>query len=106
MLTGHIHGRAGQGVVTAAELLSTAAFTDGKHAQAFPSFGSERMGAPVVAFRCIDTYTIRTRKAVRHPDLVIVQDPIFIDMRHMRRPIAYTLSSQTHIQERLSRMIT
>lgn len=45
-----IHGRGGQGVVTAAELLAMAAFMDGKYAQAFPSFGSERMGAPVVAF--------------------------------------------------------
>ena len=43
-----IHGRGGQGVVTAAELLSVAAFLEGKHAQAFPSFGSERTGSPVV----------------------------------------------------------
>ena len=43
-----IHGRGGQGVVTAAELLSLAAFDEGRYAQAFPSFGSERMGAPVV----------------------------------------------------------
>ena len=42
-----IHGRGGQGVVTAAELLSAAAFAEGKHAQAFPRFGSERTGAPV-----------------------------------------------------------
>jgi pyruvate ferredoxin oxidoreductase gamma subunit len=49
-----IHGRGGQGVVTAAELLSVAAFLEGKHAQAFPSFGSERMGAPVVSF-CAST---------------------------------------------------
>ena len=45
-----IHGRGGQGVVTAAEMLSIAAFLEGKYAQAFPSFGSERMGAPVVSF--------------------------------------------------------
>jgi pyruvate ferredoxin oxidoreductase gamma subunit len=47
-----IHGRGGQGVVTAAELLSVAAFAEGRHSQAFPSFGSERMGAPVVSFNC------------------------------------------------------
>ena len=41
-----IHGRGGQGVVTAAELLALAAFDEGRYAQAFPSFGSERMGAP------------------------------------------------------------
>jgi hypothetical protein len=44
------HGRGGQGVVTAAELLAEAAFIQGRHAQAFPSFGSERMGAPVMSF--------------------------------------------------------
>jgi 2-oxoacid:acceptor oxidoreductase gamma subunit (pyruvate/2-ketoisovalerate family) len=49
-----IHGRGGQGVVTAAELLSVAAFLEGRHAQAFPSFGSERTGAPVMAFCRID----------------------------------------------------
>ena len=73
-----IHGRGGQGVVTAAELLSLAAFTDGKHAQAFPSFGSERMGAPVMAFCRIDEQIIRTREAVTHPDVVIVQDPTLL----------------------------
>jgi pyruvate ferredoxin oxidoreductase gamma subunit len=73
-----IHGRGGQGVVTAAELLSMAAFTDRKHALAFPSFGSERMGAPVMAFCRIDEQPIRTREAVTHPDVVIVQDPTLL----------------------------
>ena len=45
-----IHGTGGQGVVTAAELLSIAAFDEGHHAHAFPTFGSERMGAPVTAY--------------------------------------------------------
>jgi len=54
MLQIRIHGRGGQGVVTAAEMLSVAAFEQGRHAQAFPSFGSERTGAPVVAFCRID----------------------------------------------------
>lgn len=73
-----IHGRGGQGVVTAAELLSMAAFADGKHAQAFPSFGSERMGAPVMAFCRIDEHSIRTREAVTYPNVVIVQDPTLL----------------------------
>ncbi len=73
-----LHGRGGQGVVTAAELLSMAAFMDGKHAQAFPSFGSERMGAPVMAFCRIDDRAIRTREAVTRPDVVIVQDPTLL----------------------------
>ena len=59
-----IHGRGGQGVVTAAELLAAAAFTEGRHAQAFPSFGSERMGAPVMSFCRIDDKPIRTREPV------------------------------------------
>lgn len=70
-----IHGRGGQGVVTAAELLSVAAFLDGHHAQAFPIFGSERTGAPVEAYCRISDRPIRTREPVRHPDTVIVQDP-------------------------------
>ncbi len=68
------HGRGGQGVVTAAELLSVAAFMDGKHAQAFPSFGSERMGAPVAAFCRIHDQPIRIREPVATPDALIVQD--------------------------------
>lgn len=59
-----IHGRGGQGVVTAAELLSISAFDEGRHAQAFPSFGSERTGAPVAAFCRIDDRPIRTREPV------------------------------------------
>lgn len=70
-----IHGRGGQGVVTAAELLSVAAFLEGRHSQAFPSFGSERMGAPVMAFCRIDSQEIRLREPVMHPDALIIQDP-------------------------------
>ncbi|WP_367325266.1 2-oxoacid:acceptor oxidoreductase family protein [Streptomyces sp. HUAS ZL42] len=69
-----IHGRGGQGAVTAAELLSVAAFVEGRHAQAFPSFGSERTGAPVVAFCRIDDRPIRVREPVTVPDALVVQD--------------------------------
>lgn len=69
-----IHGRGGQGVVTAAELLSVAAFSEGHHAQAFPSFGSERTGAPVVSFCRISELAIRSHDPVAEPDAVIVQD--------------------------------
>ncbi|HEX6461073.1 MAG TPA: 2-oxoacid:acceptor oxidoreductase family protein [Thermoleophilaceae bacterium] len=78
MLEVRIHGRGGQGVVTSAELLSIAAFLEGKHAQAFPSFGSERTGAPVVSFCRIDDREIRTREPVSHPDVLIVQDPTLL----------------------------
>ncbi|MBT3789064.1 MAG: 2-oxoacid:acceptor oxidoreductase [Alphaproteobacteria bacterium] len=70
-----IHGRGGQGVVSAAEMLSVAAFEEGKHSQAVPSFGSERMGAPVVAYVRIDDKEIELREPVLEPDLLIVQDP-------------------------------
>ncbi|MCG8653319.1 MAG: 2-oxoacid:acceptor oxidoreductase family protein, partial [Pirellulales bacterium] len=73
-----IHGRGGQGVVTAAELLSIAAFLEGKHAQAFPSFGSERMGAPVVSFCRLDDKEIRLREPIDAPDAVIIQDPTLL----------------------------
>jgi len=73
-----IHGRGGQGVVTAAELLSVAAFGEGRHAQAFPTFGSERTGAPVVAFCRIDDREIRLREPISEPDALIVQDPTLL----------------------------
>lgn len=73
-----IHGRGGQGVVTGAEMLSIAAFLGGKHAQAFPSFGSERTGAPVVAFCRIDDTEIRLREPIMHPDALIIQDPTLL----------------------------
>ncbi len=73
-----IHGRGGQGAVTAAEMLSVAAFVEGRHAQAFPSFGSERTGAPVVSFCRIDDVPIRNREPVAKPDGLIVQDPTLL----------------------------
>ena len=73
-----IHGRGGQGVVTAAEMLSIAAFEEGRHAQAFPSFGSERTGAPVVAFCRIADQEIRLREPIMYPDALIIQDPTLL----------------------------
>ena len=72
------HGRGGQGVVTAAELLAAAAFSEGRHAQAFPSFGSQRMGAPVMSFCRIDDTPIRTHEPVSEPDALIIQDPTLL----------------------------
>jgi pyruvate ferredoxin oxidoreductase gamma subunit len=89
-----IHGRGGQGVVTAAELLSVAAFLEGKHAQAFPSFGSERMGAPVISFCRIDTKEIRRREPIGEPDALIVQDPTLfkvVDVFHGLKPGGFVL---------------
>jgi len=89
-----IHGRGGQGVVTAAELLSVAAFLEGRHAQAFPSFGSERTGAPVVSFCRIDDKEIRLREPIIDPDAVIVQDPTLfkvVDVFQGLKPGGYLL---------------
>ena len=86
-----IHGRGGQGVVTGAEMLSIAAFLGGRHAQAFPSFGSERTGAPVVAFCRMDDKEIRLREPIMQPDAIIIQDPTLpaseLGMKHVRRAV-------------------
>jgi len=75
-----IHGRGGQGSVTAAELLAVAAFKDGHYSQAFPSFGVERRGAPVAAFTRISDIPIRLRSQIYEPDYIIVQDPTLIEV--------------------------
>ena len=69
-----IHSRGGQGGVTAARLIATAAFRDGKHATATPFYGAERRGAPIVAFARIDEAPIRIYSQVQNPDLVVVLD--------------------------------
>ncbi|MBA3047664.1 2-oxoacid:acceptor oxidoreductase family protein [Patescibacteria group bacterium] len=74
-----IHGRGGQGVVTAAELIAIAAFNDGKQAQAFPSFGVERTGAPIEAYARIDDKPIRTREHVYKPNVLIIQDSTLLE---------------------------
>ncbi|MFZ7110355.1 MAG: 2-oxoacid:acceptor oxidoreductase family protein [Desulfatiglandales bacterium] len=75
MLEIRLHGRGGQGAVTCAELLATAAINSGKYGQAFPSFGPERRGAPVVAFLRIDDKPIKIRSNINEPDMVLVLDP-------------------------------
>ncbi len=94
MLQIRIHGRGGQGVVTAAEMLSVAAFEQGRHAQAFPSFGSERTGAPVIAFCRMDDQPIRLREPILAPDVLIVQDPTLlhqVDVFQGLQPNGYVL---------------
>ena len=69
------HGRGGQGAVTSAELLARAAISEGKYAQAFPSFGPERRGAPVLAFdRISSTNPIRVRAEITEPDAIVILD--------------------------------
>jgi pyruvate ferredoxin oxidoreductase gamma subunit len=74
------HGRGGQGAVTTAEILAQAAVNEGKFAQAFPSFGPERRGAPVQAFNRIDSKApVRIRADITEPDVVVVLDPGLLD---------------------------
>ena len=73
-----IHGRAGQGVVTGANVLAVAGFLEGRHAQSFPSFGSERAGAPVTAYCRLDDKPIRLREPVMEPDAIVIGDPTLL----------------------------
>lgn len=93
-----LHGRGGQGVVTAAEMLSIAGFSEEKHAQAFPSFGSERTGAPVVSFCRLDNKEIRNREPILEPDCLIIQDPTLfhaLDVFTGLKPEGYVLINST-----------
>ena len=80
MIEVRIHGRGGQGAVTAAQLLAIAAFHDGKYAQAFPFFGVERRGAPATSFVRIDDKPINARDQIYEPDYVIVFDPSLVEL--------------------------
>lgn len=80
MIEVRFHGRGGQGVVTAADILAMAAFYDGKFCQSFPFFGVERRGAPVTAFSRMDERPVRLRSQIYTPDYVIVQDPSLLEI--------------------------
>jgi pyruvate ferredoxin oxidoreductase gamma subunit len=104
MFAVRIHGRGGQGAVTAAELLSVAAFDEGRHAQAFPTFGSERTGAPVTSFCRIDDRPIRLREPITAPDALIVQDPTLlhqVDLFDGLRPGGFLLVNTSRSLELL-----
>ncbi len=104
MLQIRIHGRGGQGVVTAAEMLALAGFMEGHHAQAFPSFGSERTGAPVVAFARLAPHDIRLREPVLEPDVVLIQDRTLLDSVDVfsgLRPDGYVLINSGATPEEL-----
>ncbi|MDZ7760542.1 MAG: 2-oxoacid:acceptor oxidoreductase family protein [Desulfovermiculus sp.] len=80
MIEVRFHGRGGQGSVTAAELMAQAAISEGKYAQAFPSFGPERRGAPVTAFLRISTSQIFLREKIDFPDVVVILDPRLLEL--------------------------
>lgn len=78
MLEIRIHGRGGQGVVAASEILAIAFFKDGKKSQAFPNFGVERSGAPIQSFVRVSDEEILSREHVYRPDILIIQDDSLI----------------------------
>lgn len=78
-----LHGRGGQGAVTASRLLATAAYIDGKFSQAIPMYGTERRGAPLTCFVRIDDIRVRERELVHNPDIVVVLDPLLSTRQSM-----------------------
>ncbi len=80
MIEIRLHGRGGQGGVTAAELIAQAAISEGNYAQGFPSFGPERRGAPVTAYIRMSEEPIYLREPIEQPDVVVVMDASLIDM--------------------------
>lgn len=72
------HGRAGQGVVTAGELLAEAAMGEGKYFQSFPDYGPERMGAPIKSYTRISDGPIEVHHQILNPDVIIVVNPNLI----------------------------
>lgn len=78
MIEVRFHGRGGQGAVTSCELMAQAAIAEGRYAQAFPSFGPERRGAPLQAFLRISDEPIRLREKIYQPDVVVVLDPALL----------------------------
>ncbi|RLF53630.1 MAG: pyruvate ferredoxin oxidoreductase [Thermoplasmata archaeon] len=73
------HGRGGQGAVIGSEVLAHAFFIEGAYVQAFPAFGVERRGAPVLAFCRVDRMPIHLRSQIYEPDHVIVLDSSLLE---------------------------
>jgi pyruvate ferredoxin oxidoreductase gamma subunit len=104
MFTVRIHGRGGQGVVTAADVLSVAAFDEGKYSLAFPTFGSGRTGAPVVSFCRIDESPIGSHEPIDRPDALIISDPTLLSQVKAVEGVgsdSYILVNTTHSLDEL-----
>ncbi|OGO06940.1 MAG: pyruvate synthase [Chloroflexi bacterium RBG_13_56_8] len=77
------HGRAGQGVVTAGELLAEVAMQEGRYFQAFPEYGAERMGAPIKSYTRISDDPIEFHCPILEPDMVVVVNPNLIGIEDL-----------------------
>jgi pyruvate ferredoxin oxidoreductase gamma subunit len=107
MIETRFHGRGGQGAVTSAELLALAAIKEGKFAQAFPSFGPERRGAPVLAFSRVSEERIRLRSQIYDPDVVLVLDSSLLEIVDVTQGLkpggALVVNSKETVKELASR---
>lgn len=102
MIEIRFHGRGGQGAVIASEILASALYNEGKHVQAFPTFGVERRGAPVAAFLRIDSRPIRLRCQVEEPDHIVILDPTLIrsvDVTSGLKPGGWVIVNCEHLPE-------
>lgn len=79
MIRIRLHGRGGQGIKTASQILGTAAFLGGFEVQDFPLYGAERRGAPIAAFARIDRQPVRERGPILRPDLVLIGDETLLE---------------------------
>ena len=75
------HGRGGQGAVTAAKMVAELALGEGKYFQAFPEYGPERSGAPIVAFTRVSDAPIQVYSGIEHPQIVVVLDSSLLEDR-------------------------
>jgi pyruvate ferredoxin oxidoreductase gamma subunit len=102
------HGRGGQGAVTSVELFALAAIAEGKFASGFPSFGTERRGAPVTGFNRVDDKQIKIRSGIYHPDVVVVLDEslvALVDVAEGLKPDGILLVNTTKSLEDLKKVI-
>lgn len=108
MIEIRVHGRGGQGAVTSAELIAVTAIHQGMYAQAFPSFGPERRGAPVQAFARISHTYIRTRERIYHPDVVLVLDsslPKLVKVTDGLKEGGVAILNSHHPEEEIRKML-
>ncbi len=103
------HGRGGQGVWTASNILAEAAIREGKHAQSFPTFGPERMGAPIMAFTRISDDVIEVHSGIYEPDVVVVLDPTLLGtinvLEGLKKDGVLILNYKSTDIEKLSRLM-
>ena len=105
MIEVRIHGRGGMWAVTSSQIMALAAFYDGKFSQAFPMFGVERGGAPVMALARIDSKPINLRSQVYNPDYVIVLESSLLNVVNVRAGLKKDLIVNTNKQVKYAKCV-